>query len=149
MLWDLQSDQSAIATLCKTAQPKISSIRAPFSATASRQSAKQGRRASGEEPCLLFPSCIFDRQHGQVSNAMASTLVTRNQFNITPQGIVHKPTEAAFIPHPGDPHSGIVRLGQLGNQPRNGNHYEPEDVQRMMRELWDEFVAKNPDMFKT
>ena len=77
---------------------------------------------------------------------MTSTLVTRNQFNITPQGIVHKPTEAAFIPHPGDPHSGIVRLGQLGNQPRNGNHHEPEDVQRMMRELWDEFVAKNPDM---
>ena len=108
MLWDLQSDQSAIATLCKTAQPKISSIRAPFSATASRQSAEQGRRASGEGPCLLFPSCIFDRQHGQVSNAMASTLVTRNQFNITPQGIVHKPTEAGFIPHPGDPHSGIV-----------------------------------------
>ena len=75
-------------------------------------------------------------------------LVTRNQFNITPQGIVHKPTEAAFIPHPGDPHLGIVRLGQLGNQPRHGNHYEPEDVQRMMRELWEEFVAKNPDMFK-
>ena len=38
---------------------------------------------------------------------------------------------------------------QLGNQPPNGNHYEPEDVQRMMRELWEEFVAKNPDMFKT
>jgi hypothetical protein len=37
---------------------------------------------------------------------MASTLVTRNQFNITPQGIVHKSTEAAFIPHPSDPDSG-------------------------------------------
>jgi len=44
---------------------------------------------------------------------------------------------------------GIARLGQLGNQPRHGNYYEPEDVQRMMRELWEEFVAKNPDMFKT
>ena len=82
------------------------------------------------------------KKHGEhVSN--------RNQFNITPQGIVHKPTEAAFIPHPGNPHSGIVHLGQLGNQRPNGNHYEPEDVQRMMRELWEEFVAKNPDMFKT
>ena len=82
---------------------------------------------------------------------MTSTLVTRNQFNITSQGIVHKPTEAAVVPHPGNPHLGmdIVRLGQLGNQPPNGNHYEPEDVQRMMRELWEEFVAKNPDMFKT
>ena len=68
---------------------------------------------------------------------MMRTLVTRNQFNITPQGIVHKPTEAAFIPHPANPHLGIVRLGQLGNQPPNGNHYEPEDVQRMMRELWE------------
>ncbi len=97
----------------------------------------------------VIPEFRLDRQLGQVSNAMTSTLVTRNQFNITPQGIVHKPTEAAFIPHSGDPHSGIVRLGQLGDQPRNGNHYEPEDVQRMMRELWDEFVAKNPDMFKT
>ena len=48
-----------------------------------------------------------------------------------------------------DPHLGIARLGQLGNQPRHGNYYEPEDVQRMMRELWEEFVAKNPDMFKT
>ena len=38
---------------------------------------------------------------------------------------------------------------QLGNRPRNGNHYEPEDVQRMMHELWEEFVAKNAEMFKT
>ena len=37
--------------------------------------------------------------------AMASTLVTRDQFNVTPQGVVHKPTEAGFIPHSGDPHS--------------------------------------------
>jgi hypothetical protein len=44
---------------------------------------------------------------------MTSTLVIRNQFNITAQGIVHKPTEAAFIPRPGDPHSGIVRLVNL------------------------------------
>jgi hypothetical protein len=40
-------------------------------------------------------------------------------------------------------------LGQLGNQLPNGNHYESEDVQRMMRELWEEFVAENPEMFKT
>ena len=29
---------------------------------------------------------------------MASILVRRDQFNITPQGIVHKPTDAA-LPH--------------------------------------------------
>jgi len=37
---------------------------------------------------------------------MANILVRRDQFNITPQGIVHKPTDAAFTPYPGDPYSG-------------------------------------------
>lgn len=69
---------------------------------------------------------------------MANILVRRNQFNITPQGIVHKPTDMAFMPYPGgDPFSGITRLGQLGSEPRNnGKGFSPEDVQRMMRELW-------------
>ena len=80
---------------------------------------------------------------------MANTLIRRDQFNITPQGIVHKPTEAAFTPHAGDPYSGIVRLGQLGNQLPNGEEYRAEDVQRMMEELWAEYVAANPELFKT
>ena len=63
---------------------------------------------------------------------MANVLVRRDQFNITPQGIVHKPTDAAFTPHPGDPYSGITRLGQLGSERPNGNGFRPEDVQRMM-----------------
>ena len=78
-----------------------------------------------------------------------ATLVTRNQFNVTSQGVVHKPTEAAFIPSFGDPLSGTMRLGQLVNQQPNGREYRAEDVQRIMRELWDEFVASNPEMFKT
>jgi hypothetical protein len=80
---------------------------------------------------------------------MAGILVRRDQFNITPQGIVHKPTDAAFTPYPGDPHSGIMRLGQLGNRNANGNEYNSEDVQRMLRELWEEYIAANPAMFKT
>jgi hypothetical protein len=79
---------------------------------------------------------------------MENTLVRRDQFNITPKGIVHKPTDAAFIPSPGDPRSGTVRLGQLGNQTPNGSEYRAEDVQRMMRELWEEYVANNPESFK-
>jgi hypothetical protein len=79
---------------------------------------------------------------------MANTLVRRDQFNITPEGIVHKPTDAAFVPSPGDPHAGTMRLGQLGNRLSNGKQYNPEDVQRMMRELWEEYVASNPGMFK-
>jgi hypothetical protein len=75
---------------------------------------------------------------------MANILVRRDQFNITPQGIVHKPTDAAFTPYPGDPYSGITRLGQLGGKHPNGNSFRSEDVQRMMWELWVEYVISNP-----
>ena len=80
---------------------------------------------------------------------MKSKLVRRDQFNITPQGIVHKPTDAAFTPYPGDPLSGTTRLGTLGNQQPNGNGYSAHDVQRIMRELWAEYVVTaNPEMIK-
>ena len=75
---------------------------------------------------------------------MANDLVRRDQFNITPQGIVHKPTDAAFTPYPGDPYSGITRLGHLGNKHPNENGFNPEDVRRMMWELWVEYVIGNP-----
>ena len=81
--------------------------------------------------------------------AMANILVRRDQFNITPEGIVHKPTDAAFTPYPGDRFSGITRLGQLGNNKPNGNSFRPEDVQRVMCELWAEYVVDNPQLFKT
>jgi hypothetical protein len=79
--------------------------------------------------------------------AIERKLVRRDQFNITPQGIVHKPTDAAFTPHPGDPFSGIERLGQLGNKGPNGNGFRAEDVHKMMRQLWAEYVASNPRLF--
>jgi hypothetical protein len=68
--------------------------------------------------------------------AMETTLVRRDQFNISPQGITHKPTDAAFTPKNGEPHSGIERLGRLGNKHPNGGGYDIEDVRRLMRELW-------------
>jgi hypothetical protein len=80
---------------------------------------------------------------------MEKTLVRRDQFNISPQGIVHKPTEAAFTPYLGDPYSGTVRLGQLGQRLSGGYQYDPDDVQRLMRELWAEYVAANAALFKT
>ena len=55
---------------------------------------------------------------------MESILVRRDQFNITPQGIVHKPTDAAFTPNPGDPYTGIHRLGQLGNETSKGSGFQ-------------------------
>jgi hypothetical protein len=79
---------------------------------------------------------------------MQRLLVRRDQFNITPHGIVHKPTDAAFTPNPGDPLSGIERLGQLRNQHLNGSGFRTEDVQRMMRELWVEYVGDNPQLLR-
>ena len=77
---------------------------------------------------------------------METNLVRRDQFSISPQGIVHKPTDAAFTPNPGDPYSGISRMGQLNSDFPNGN-FEPDEVQRLMRELWNEYVASNPELF--
>ena len=49
----------------------------------------------------------------------------------------------------GDPYLGITRLGQLGSEPHNnGKGFRPEDVQRMMRELWTEYVTGNRQLFK-
>ena len=78
---------------------------------------------------------------------MESSLVRRDQFNISPQGILHKPTDAAFIPHPGDPNTGMWRLGRLGQPLANGNHYDPKEVRRIMNELWVEYVSANAAIF--
>ena len=79
-------------------------------------------------------------------SALETNLVRRDQFSISPQGIVHKPTEAAFTPDPGNPYSGISRMGQLASEPPIGN-FKLDDVQRMMLELWAEYVACNPELF--
>lgn len=78
---------------------------------------------------------------------MDSALVTRNQFNVTREGVVHKPTDAAFIPAPGNPYSGRFRVGQLANQPPTAKAYPVPDVLRLMGELWEEFVTSNPEQF--
>ena len=79
---------------------------------------------------------------------MNSTLVRRDQFTITPEGIIHKPTDAAFTPYPGEAYSGIMRMGQLCNKHPNGNGFDADEVQRLMRELWAEYVTRNPQLFK-
>lgn len=80
---------------------------------------------------------------------MVHALVTRNQFNVTPAGVVHKPTDAAFVPNPSDPSQGTVRLGQLANTHPTAPEYPVEDVLRLMRELWEEFIASNPRSFNS
>jgi len=78
---------------------------------------------------------------------MGNILVKRDQFNITPHGIVHKPTDASFTPYPGEAYRGITRIGQLGNRHPNGPGFKPDDVQQMMRQLWTEYVVSNPKLF--
>ena len=56
---------------------------------------------------------------------MKGTLVTRDQFNVSPQGIIHKPTDAAFTPYPDGHLSGTTRLGTLGK--RSGK-WRPQQV---------------------
>jgi hypothetical protein len=80
---------------------------------------------------------------------VANILVSRDQFNVTPEGITHKPTGASFIPDIGNPLSGSIRPGQLESERRTGDRYDPETVKRMMRELWAEYVEANPTLFNT
>ena len=78
---------------------------------------------------------------------MERVSVKRDQFGLSPYGIVHTPTDAAFTPDPGDPYSGIMRLGHLPSQ-RNGGGFKADDVCRVMNELWVDYVADNPTLFR-
>jgi hypothetical protein len=77
-----------------------------------------------------------------------SAPVRRDQFEISPRGIIHKPTGASFIPDPSEPGWGHLDPGQLGNVLPNGDDYEPQEVDAMMQQLWVEYVAANPNLFK-
>jgi hypothetical protein len=85
---------------------------------------------------------MYRRKHCR-ARKMAN-LIRRDQFNITPQGILHKPTDAAFTPFPGDPFSGITRAGR--RVLANGEEYRLDEVQRIMRELWTEYLTANADL---
>jgi hypothetical protein len=77
-----------------------------------------------------------------------STPVRRDQFEISPKGITHKPTGAKYTPHPGAPHVGVMNLSQLDNVLPNGDEYRPHEVQTMMERLWAEYVGANPRLFE-
>ena len=79
---------------------------------------------------------------------MASILIRRDQFNITPQGIVHKPTDSRFAPHADDPYSGSIRIGQVGNVVPVGERYDSVQLKKMMMQLWTEYVAENSNLVR-
>jgi hypothetical protein len=79
---------------------------------------------------------------------MASTPVQRDQFEVSPKGIIHKPTGATYTPHAGAPYSGNMNLGQIRNVLTNGEDYRALEVQTMMEQLWAEYVDANPRLFE-
>jgi hypothetical protein len=77
-----------------------------------------------------------------------STPVRPDQFEISPNGIRHRPSGAKYTPHPGAPHFGTLSLGRLGSVLPNGEDYRPHDVQKMIELLWAEYVEANPRLFE-
>ena len=74
---------------------------------------------------------------------MQSKPVTREQFEISSRGIIHKPTGATFTPRPGSPLTGTMNKSQLGNLSKGGNQFSPYEVEEMMERLWAEYVKAN------
>src|ERR1700738_1389372 len=82
------------------------------------------------------------------SGAQMAAPGSPDQFEISPKVIPPKPTGANFNPDPGEPGWGHLDPGQLGNVLPNGDDYEPHEVDAMMQQLWVEYVAANPNLFK-
>jgi hypothetical protein len=77
-----------------------------------------------------------------------SSPVRRDQFEISPKGITHKPTGATYTPHRGAPYLGTMNPSQLGNVLPNGEDYRPHEVNAMTEMLWAEYVDANPRLFE-
>ena len=63
-------------------------------------------------------------------------MVTRNQFEITDDGISHKPTGYSFTRGAGE------NMGQLGKVLSLSKYYSPDDVKEWARRLWLEYSRK-------
>jgi len=79
---------------------------------------------------------------------MGSKPITREQFEISARGIMHKPTGATYTPKPGNPFSGTVNKSQLGKIGKLDLDYPPYEVEEMMEQLWVEYVEANPGEFR-
>jgi hypothetical protein len=61
---------------------------------------------------------------------------TPDEFDVSDEGVAHRPTEYSFRPFPGDPTHGSVRMGLLDKEVPEDERYDPEEVKRMARRLW-------------
>jgi hypothetical protein len=66
--------------------------------------------------------------------------VTRDQFEIKDDAIVHTPTGAEFTPVMGHAESVLIWTGEIGRRLWSGEVYRYADVMLMMKKLWREVV---------
>lgn len=64
--------------------------------------------------------------------------VTRDQFEISDELVIHRPTGAEFTPTLGYADSVTIWTGEVGNRLPSGEAYLYADVLAMMRTLWRE-----------
>ena len=67
---------------------------------------------------------------------MDTTRCRPEEFEITAEGITHKPTGYSFRAHLGQPTSATENEGHLGSVLKDGRDYQPNEVKEMARELW-------------
>ena len=72
---------------------------------------------------------------------MDTTRCRPEEFEITAEGITHKPTGYSLLAQPGQPTSGTENKGQLGRVLKDGRHYRPQEVEEMARDLWHRRIA--------
>jgi hypothetical protein len=64
------------------------------------------------------------------------------EFEITNQGITHKPTGYAIIAQTvGEPTFATEKTGQLGSLLKDGRDYTPREVRKLAHELWHRRIA--------
>jgi hypothetical protein len=64
-----------------------------------------------------------------------ATKITRDQFVIKENEVVHTPTGARFIAEPNDGHAVQVIWGGTGDRLDTGDDYQPENVEEVAAQL--------------
>ena len=63
-----------------------------------------------------------------------------DEFEISDESMRHVPTQALFVPMPGNPAVGTWSDGHA--KPKNGMSYDLKEVQELGRRLWAKYLAK-------
>ena len=64
-----------------------------------------------------------------------ATRITRDQFVVKENEVVHTPTGARFIAEPNDVHAVQVIWGGTGDRLDTGEEYQPESIEQVASQL--------------